>query len=109
LASDLDAFRFVLEDGKWGRLFCNGDAADLAARASELLDDPKLLNSMAEISPQGALRFDWPLVAQAIMDVYEYISPQLDDGSYEKVRLASDSRTRVRSSFSGLLRQDRGE
>ena len=109
LASDLDAFRFVLEDGKWGRLFCNGDAADLAARASELLDDPNLLNSMAEISPQGALRFDWPLVAQAIMDVYEYISPKLDDGSYEKVRLASDSRTRVRSSFSGLLRQDRGE
>lgn len=109
LASDLDAFRFVLEDGKWGRLFSNGDADDLAKQAIDLLDDPDLLHSMAAASPEGAERFDWPVVARAIMDVYEFVTPQREDGSYEKVRLASENRSRARSQLSNLLRTEREE
>ncbi|MGH3390053.1 MAG: glycosyltransferase family 4 protein, partial [Actinomadura sp.] len=40
LASDIEAFRRVLLDGRAGALFPVGDAAALAAAAAELLDDP---------------------------------------------------------------------
>ncbi len=39
LASDLDAFRRVLDDGKAGTLFAMGDPADLARQANRLLAD----------------------------------------------------------------------
>jgi phosphatidylinositol alpha-mannosyltransferase len=109
LASDLDAFRFVLEDGKWGRLFKTGDPSALAQSAIEMLDDPELLRRMAEESPKGAERFDWPVVARAIMDVYEYITPQNEDGSFERVRLSSESRGRSRISLPTFNRMDRSE
>ena len=87
LASDLDAFKNVLEDGKWGRHFVNGDSRDLALKASEMLADPEQLNALAYMSPEGAKRFDWPTVAEAIMDVYDFISQ-----GGEKVTLASEGR-----------------
>ena len=40
LASDIPAFRRVLDGGALGVLFANGDADDLAARLAALLDDP---------------------------------------------------------------------
>ena len=40
VASDLDAFRRVLDGGRAGALFPIGDAAALAATLAELLDDP---------------------------------------------------------------------
>ena len=40
VASDLDAFRRVLDGGRAGALFPTGDAAALAAALGELLDDP---------------------------------------------------------------------
>lgn len=92
LASDLDAFRFVLEDGKWGELFHNEDSSHLASRASALLADPARLQQLADESVQGAERFDWSVVAKQILDVYEYVTPLDQDGKREKVRLASESR-----------------
>lgn len=109
LASDLDAFRSVLEDGKWGTLFETGNASALAQAASDLLDDPSRLAVMAERSPQGAERFDWSLVARAILDIYDYITPENEDGSYEKVRLASEQRGRARISLPTFNRLDRSE
>ena len=93
LASDLEAFEYVLEGGKWGALFRNGDANDLAEQASRLLDDEELLREMAASSSKGAERFDWPVVARQILDVYDYVTPALESGEREKVRLASDSRS----------------
>jgi glycosyltransferase involved in cell wall biosynthesis len=40
VASDIDAFRRVLEDGACGALFPVGDADALAATVDDLLDDP---------------------------------------------------------------------
>ena len=104
LASDLDAFRYVLADGEWGRLFTTADAEDLARKASTLLAEPNQLTLMAARSPRGAEHFDWPTVAKQIMDVYDYITPMLANGEREKVRLASE--TRVWNRFS-LGREER--
>jgi phosphatidylinositol alpha-mannosyltransferase len=92
LASDLDAFRFVLADGEWGMLFKTGDASDLALKASALLANPERMALLASRSQRGAERFDWPNVAKQILDVYDYITPQLENGEREKVRLASEAR-----------------
>ena len=109
LASDLPAFRFVLEDGIWGRHFRNGDALDLAEKASTLLDDEAILATMATSSAQGAERFDWAVVGKQILDVYEYVTPRLESGGFEKVRLASDSRPWNRFPLSGFARSERRE
>lgn len=92
LASDLPAFRYVLEEGKWGETFRNGDVNDLASKATTLLSDQFRLQEMARTSPLGARRFDWSVVAREILNVYEYITPINDSGNYEKVRLANESR-----------------
>jgi phosphatidylinositol alpha-mannosyltransferase len=70
VASDLDAFRRVLDGGRAGALFHTGDAGDLALVLNRLLDDPA---ERAELAARGRLavqRFDWPVVAQQILEVY---------------------------------------
>ena len=109
LASDLPAFRFVLDDGRWGRHFRTGDWMDLAEKVSDLLDDPKTLEEMAAKSQQGAERFDWPVVGRQILDVYDFITPKSDNGEYEKVRLVADSRPWNRFPLGGLNRIERNE
>ncbi len=109
LASDLPAFRFVLDDGRWGRHFRTGDWMDLAEKASDLLDDPKTLEEMAAKSQQGAERFDWPVVGRQILDVYDFITPKSENGEYEKVRLVADSRPWNRFPLGGLNRIERNE
>lgn len=71
LASDLGAFRRVLEDDLTGATYRNEDPADLARVALELLDDP---DRRAEMSRRGSLRarrFDWSVVTDDILAVYE--------------------------------------
>lgn len=109
LASDLPAFRFVLDDGRWGRHFRTGDWMDLAKKASELLDDPKTLEEMAANSHQGAERFDWPVVGRQILDVYDFITPKSENGEYEKVRLVADSRPWNRFPLGGLNRFEKND
>ena len=73
IASDLEAFQRVLDNGKAGITFENENSADLARVVSELLSDPA---RCAELSAQGKLRaaeFDWSVVAERIVDVYESI------------------------------------
>ena len=109
LASDLPAFRFVLDDGRWGRHFRTGDWMDLAKKASELLDDPKTLEEMAAKSHQGAERFDWPVVGRQILDVYDFITPKSENGEYEKVHLVADSRPWNRFPLGGLNRFEKND
>ena len=70
LASDLDAFRRVLDDGRAGTLFPVGDPAGLAEAAARLLDDPDLRARYAGRAGEVVARFDWPVVAQRVLDVY---------------------------------------
>ncbi len=74
LASDLEAFRTVLDDGRLGVLFPVGDAAALAKAAAALLDDPV---KRAELSARGSLAvqaYDWTTIARDIVRVYETVA-----------------------------------
>ncbi len=73
LASDLDAFRSVLDDGRAGRLFPVGDAGALAAAANELLRDRAERTALAEAGTAVARRYDWQTVAQQVLAVYETV------------------------------------
>src|SRR6185312_15842013 len=74
LASDLDAFRVVLDDGETGALFPTGDPRALAEVAGSLLDDP---DQRARLAARGALRaldYDWSTVTRDIVRVYETVA-----------------------------------
>ena len=73
LASDLEAFRLVLEEGRDGALFSTGDPTSLAAGAVELLDDPQRREQLAADGLVRAHEFDWATVVRDIMRVYESV------------------------------------
>jgi phosphatidyl-myo-inositol alpha-mannosyltransferase len=74
IASDLDAFRAVLDGGRSGRLFATGDSDDLALVAAELLDDPEARASLARLGRATARSYDWSTVARDIERVYETVA-----------------------------------
>ncbi|SEG89229.1 Phosphatidylinositol alpha-mannosyltransferase [Thermomonospora echinospora] len=74
LASDIEAFRRVLLDGRAGALFPVGDHEALAEAAAELLDDParrKLLSAEARAAVRA---YDWSTVARDVVRVYETVA-----------------------------------
>jgi phosphatidylinositol alpha-mannosyltransferase len=80
VASDLDAFARVLEDGEAGVLVRRGDAGALATALCELIADPQ---RRAELSARGAgvaAAYDWDVLARRILAVYETVL--LADGGY---------------------------
>ncbi|WP_024441605.1 MULTISPECIES: glycosyltransferase family 4 protein [unclassified Mycobacterium] len=74
VASDLDAFRRVLGDGEAGRLVPVDDSAALAAALIEVLDDDVLRASYVAAGAEAVRRFDWPVVADQIIRVYETVA-----------------------------------
>lgn len=71
LASDLGAFRRVLDDGAAGALFRTGDGADLARELIELLGDPRRRADLADRGSAAVTRYDWSTVTHQILTVYE--------------------------------------
>jgi phosphatidylinositol alpha-mannosyltransferase len=69
-ASDLDAFRRVLDGGRAGALFPTGDAAALTALLSDLLTDPARRADLATHARTAVAAFDWPSVANRVLEVY---------------------------------------
>ncbi|GIE77471.1 GDP-mannose-dependent alpha-(1-2)-phosphatidylinositol mannosyltransferase [Actinoplanes philippinensis] len=69
-ASDLDAFRRVLDGGRAGALFPNGDQASLTRLLGELLDDPARRAELASCARLVVGAFDWPSVANRVLEVY---------------------------------------
>jgi phosphatidylinositol alpha-mannosyltransferase len=70
VASDLEAFRRVLDGGAAGALFPNEDAAALAATLGELLDDPAMRADLAARAAEVVAGYDWPTVAARVLEVY---------------------------------------
>jgi phosphatidyl-myo-inositol alpha-mannosyltransferase len=70
VASDLDAFRRVLDGGRAGELFPAGDADALAGAIAGLLDDPQRRAELADRAASVVDAFDWPLVAARVLEVY---------------------------------------
>ena len=74
VASDLDAFRRVLNDGAAGRLVPVDDSAALAAALIDLLGDDAARDRYVAAAAAAVKRYDWPVVAQEIMRVYETVA-----------------------------------
>jgi phosphatidylinositol alpha-mannosyltransferase len=83
VASDLDAFRRVLLDGEAGRLVPVDDGDAMAAALIEVLDDDALRTRYVAAANTAVLRYDWPVVADQIMRVYETVA-----GAGVKVKVA---------------------
>ena len=83
VASDLDAFRRVLEDGAAGRLVPVDDAAALASALIEVLSDDVARKRYVEAAAKAVRQYDWSVVAREILRVYETVA-----GSGVKVHAA---------------------
>ena len=70
VASDLDAFRRVLDGGTAGALFPIGDPGALAAVLARLLDDPAERDRLAVRGSQVVAAYDWPVLAERVLEVY---------------------------------------
>jgi len=73
VASDLPAFRRVLEDGRSGRLFANQDPAALATALIELLVDPDLRAAYVAAADARVRGFDWDRVVDDVIAVYDSV------------------------------------
>jgi phosphatidyl-myo-inositol alpha-mannosyltransferase len=79
LASDLEAFRAVLDGGRSGRLFATGESDDLARKAGALLDDPDARAALVVLGRATARSYDWSTVARDIVRVYETVAVDSPD------------------------------
>ncbi|MGQ0631762.1 MAG: glycosyltransferase family 4 protein [Sporichthyaceae bacterium] len=83
VASDLDAFRRVLDDGRAGVLVPVGDADALAAELARLLNAPAERAALARAAAESVQRYDWARVAADVVAVYETVTaggtPVLED------------------------------
>jgi phosphatidylinositol alpha-mannosyltransferase len=75
VASDLDAFARVLADGATGVLVRRGDVAELARALSGLLADAGRRAARAEAGRRAVAGYDWAVVAERILAVYETVAP----------------------------------
>ncbi len=75
VASDLDAFVRVLEDGAAGVLVRRGDAAALARSLCDLLADQDRRAELSAAGPRTASAYDWQVLALRILAVYETVVP----------------------------------
>jgi phosphatidyl-myo-inositol alpha-mannosyltransferase len=71
VASDLDAFRRVLDGGRAGLLFRNGDVDELTAAIGSLLDDPARRAELVECAKVAVSAYDWPVIAERVLEVYQ--------------------------------------
>ncbi|WP_448749684.1 glycosyltransferase family 4 protein [Actinomyces sp.] len=71
VASDIPAFRAVLEDGRAGALFETGSSESLAATLIDLLGDPGRLDELSEAGQRASAQYDWEVVADKVFEVYK--------------------------------------
>ena len=73
VASDLGAFRRVLDDGTAGALFTTADAGALADRVVALLADPAGRDAYRARAREVVRRYDWSVVTGQVLAVYETV------------------------------------
>jgi phosphatidylinositol alpha-mannosyltransferase len=75
VASDIEAFQRVLDEGRSGVHFRSEDADDLAERLIELLGDPVRRDALRAAGRVRAAEFDWASVAKRVVEVYTSVTP----------------------------------
>ncbi len=95
IASDLDAFRRVLDGGACGALFVNEDPASLASVAGGLLSDEVERSRLRRLGSARADFYDWERVAEEIVAVYEMVT-------LNQPKVREDSRGQVFGRFTRL-------
>ena len=66
-----DGMRYVVEDGRTGLLSPVGDYVALAGNVLRLLREPEMAAQMAHDAVQQSKRYEWNVVRQEWLDVYE--------------------------------------
>jgi phosphatidylinositol alpha-mannosyltransferase len=74
LASDLPAFRQVLDGGRLGELFEPGDHTELATKALQLLSTPDERLKLHTAGLTAVQRYDWSALLPELMSVYELVA-----------------------------------
>lgn len=73
VASDIPAFRQVLEDGKAGRLFSCKDSRSLADAVLSVLADDASRRALVARGHERAEEYDWETVVDDVLEVYESV------------------------------------
>ena len=73
VASDIEAFRGILDGGEAGELFAVGDPGDLARAAGHLLDDEGRRAELSAAALAAVAQYDWSVVARDVLRVYETV------------------------------------
>lgn len=71
VASDLDAFAAVLDDGAAGELVAREDPAALAAGLARVLTDPDRAASLVDAGRATVQRYDWSVIVDEVLAVYD--------------------------------------
>ncbi|MFF0341222.1 glycosyltransferase family 4 protein [Kribbella sp. NPDC004875] len=74
LASDLPAFRQVLDGGRLGELFEPGNVPELAARTLRLLRRPEEREHLRSAGLAAVPRYDWSVLLPELLSVYELVA-----------------------------------
>ena len=85
VASDLEAFRRVLEDGRAGVLVPVRDAGALAAALGALLCDPDRRARLAAAAREAVRVYDWATVTRQVVDVYETVAEGAPPAAHVRV------------------------
>ena len=87
VASDIPAFKAVLENGDAGTLFTNENSEELAKVLVTLLRDGEKREKLSENGKLSAQKYDWQVVAEQIENVYEMAT-----AGGQRVSLSSETR-----------------
>jgi phosphatidylinositol alpha-mannosyltransferase len=71
VASDIEAFRRVLDGGAAGRQFRTGDPNALADALREVLDDAALRERLVAAGAEAVAPYDWSAIVSQVLRVYE--------------------------------------
>ncbi len=71
VASETGGLVFLVRDGETGFHVPAGDAAALAARLRELLENASLRETLGERAAEYAVQYAWPLIADKIVNLYK--------------------------------------
>ena len=74
IASDLAAFKRVLQDGECGKLFSNEDSDSLAQAVIELLNNDEEQDRLRAAGLARVIEFDWDTVADEVIEVYKSVT-----------------------------------